>query len=75
MVKGKDTVSEPSTIARLTKDGRTQSLQDHTENVAKLAGSFGKKFGLDKLTETIACLHDHGKKTPAFQDAGCQGLK
>jgi len=54
--------------ARVTKDGRRQTLQEHTERTAKLAHDFAEVFGAGKLAETIARYHDFGKKTMAFQD-------
>ena len=59
---------DESLIARKTEDGRTQSLQEHTESVAALASLFAKPFGAGTLAETTGIYHDPGKGTQSFQN-------
>ena len=60
--------SEETFYARVTEDGRKQTLQAHTENTSKLAHDFAEVFGAGKLAETIALHHDLGKATLSFQN-------
>lgn len=54
-------------IAHKSKDGREQSLQEHGQNVAKMAASFAAPFGGEKFAERIGISHDAGKDTVGFQ--------
>jgi len=54
--------------ARVTEDGRKQTLQAHTENTSRLAHDFAEDFGAGKLSETIALYHDVGKARLSFQN-------
>lgn len=54
-------------IAHKSKDGREQSLQEHGQNVAKMAASFAAPFGGEKFAERIGVSHDAGKNTVGFQ--------
>ena len=55
-------------IARFADDGRTQSLKEHAEGVAKLAHDFASIFGLGKNAKILGLNHDHGKNTSEFQE-------
>lgn len=55
-------------LARLTEDGREQSLQNHTERTAALAACFAHAFGAEKLAKAAALYHDFGKGRAAFQE-------
>jgi len=67
--------SEKQYFARVTNDGRRQTLQEHTEHTARLAHDFAEGFGAGKLAETNARGHDPGKKTAAFQNKLLSGEK
>lgn len=54
-------------IAHKSKDGREQSLQEHSQNVSRMAVSFAAPFGGEKLAERIGLSHDAGKNTMGFQ--------
>lgn len=54
-------------IAHKSKDGREQSLQEHGQNVSRMAVSFAAPFGGEKLAERIGLSHDAGKNTISFQ--------
>jgi len=54
--------------ARITKDGRMQTLQEHIENTSRLANDFAKLCGVGKMAEMTARYHDIGKEPPAFQE-------
>ena len=54
-------------IAHKSKDGREQSLQEHSQNVSRMAVSFAPPFGGEKLAERIGLSHDAGKNTIGFQ--------
>ena len=54
-------------IAHKSKDGREQSLQEHGQNVAKMAASFAAPFGGEKFAERIGISHAAGKDTVGFQ--------
>lgn len=54
-------------IAHKSKDGREQSLQEHSQNVSRMAVSFAAPFGGEKLAERIGLSHDAGKNTIGFQ--------
>jgi CRISPR-associated endonuclease/helicase Cas3 len=46
---------------------RIQSIQEHCENVALLAGSFASVFGAESIARYTGLLHDIGKYSDAFQ--------
>lgn len=57
-------------FAHSTKDGTRdhwQRLDEHLNNVAKLAAACGLKFGVDKAAALAGAMHDLGKYTEAFQ--------
>lgn len=54
-------------IAHKSKDGREQSLREHSQNVSRMAVSFAATFGGEKLAERIGLSHDAGKNTIGFQ--------
>lgn len=54
-------------IAHKSKDGREQSLQEHSQNVSRMAVSFAAPFGGEKLAERIGLSHDAGKNAMGFQ--------
>ena len=54
--------------AHISEDGeRFQSIKDHLENTARLAGNFASAFGAEKSAELAGMLHDIGKYSDAFQ--------
>lgn len=54
-------------IAHIRKsDYKTQTVQQHSENVSSIAGKFGVKVGLSSMAELTGFLHDMGKSTIAF---------
>lgn len=60
------------TISHLYQDKQdghwvTQSNEEHTENVAKLASCFASEFGMALWGEVLGKLHDKGKESNAFQ--------
>ena len=60
--------SESPIYARITEDGRKQTLKAHTDNSMKMAYDFAEVFGAGKLAETTAYDHDKGKEKPGFQE-------
>ncbi len=46
---------------------RTQSLKEHSENVARMAAKFAEPYGGEKLAEYIGLIHDCGKAADAVQ--------
>lgn len=44
-----------------------QELQEHLENVSKLAASFASPFNASEWGRLVGCLHDVGKHSSAFQ--------
>lgn len=55
-------------LSHLSEDGtRTQTVYEHLQGTAKLAGGFANSFGAREETEFAALLHDIGKYTPGFQ--------
>ena len=52
---------------RRKKDGETQSLWLHLDEVSKKAGKFASKIGLSEQGEFIGLLHDIGKVSQEFQ--------
>ena len=58
----------PLYFAHISEDQtRTQSVQDHLEGVAKLAGAFARPFGGEEQGFLAGMLHDIGKYSLAFQ--------
>lgn len=51
---------------RREQDGTIQSLDDHLEEVSKIAGEFASKIGLKEQGEIIGLLHDIGKSSKEF---------
>lgn len=49
------------------KDGRTQTLKEHLDNTAFLAGEFAEKFGKGEWGYCAGLLHDIGKYSEEFQ--------
>lgn len=54
-------------LARVSKDGRKQSLIQHSIEVADWAEMFGAKIGFGCFMRLAGLLHDAGKASPAFQ--------
>lgn len=54
-------------IAHISEDGRVQTVKEHLENTAVLAGQFASKFGAEYQATTAGLLHDVGKYSDAFQ--------
>jgi CRISPR-associated endonuclease/helicase Cas3 len=55
-------------IARITKDGREQTLQEHSRNVSNYAKMFGEKCGIGEIVRIAGFWHDIGKATPEWQE-------
>ncbi|MBP3467981.1 MAG: CRISPR-associated helicase Cas3' [Lachnospiraceae bacterium] len=49
------------------EDGATQSLKDHLENTAEIAGKFAEEFGAYDWGYCAGMLHDIGKYSAEFQ--------
>lgn len=68
---GKTRMDGPEIIAHVKRDEfgqwETQSLKDHLEGVAKLAGDFAEEFGNRDWGELIGFWHDLGKFVPDWQ--------
>ena len=45
----------------------TQSNEDHSVGVARLASQFAGEFGMSEWGKVLGLLHDKGKETDAFQ--------
>jgi len=54
---------------------KNQMLSDHTSNTAKLAQTFARIFGCEKIAYVAGKLHDMGKYTHAFQDYLARGVR
>lgn len=55
--------------ARCDKDKKEkQTLQEHSENVAKTAGNFMKSIHLSACAYVVGWLHDYGKSLPIWQE-------
>ena len=48
-------------VTHLRPDGTYQSLREHEEQVAALAGSFAGEFGAEEHARRTGLLHDIGK--------------
>ncbi len=55
-------------IGHTNEERNEQKLIDHLNNVSKLAGEFGAKFGMRNVGEIIGKLHDVGKYSNEFQE-------
>ena len=55
-------------IAHKTDDGKIQTVKDHLENTARMAGDFAAVFGAREVGYTAGLLHDIGKYSDQFQD-------
>ena len=47
---------------------RTQTLEEHSRNVAQHCAALCRPFGLEKMGELTGWLHDVGKAAPSVQD-------
>lgn len=54
--------------AHKTDDGRYQTMKEHAEGVAELAGKFASMFDLSEYGKIIGLHHDDGKYSQAFQE-------
>ena len=45
----------------------TQSNEDHSIGVARLASQFAGEFGMSEWGKVLGLLHDKGNETAAFQ--------
>lgn len=54
--------------AHVNRNGEYQKVNDHLENVAKLASRFAKDFGSENTAYVCGMLHDVGKCSKEFQD-------
>lgn len=54
-------------LAHTCEDGRTQTIVEHAEGVAKLARGFADVFGSAETGKCLGLLHDLGKYRPEFQ--------
>ncbi len=54
-------------VAHTSKDGRTQPLSEHSQNVGTLAGDFASQFGCKEWARHAGLVHDIGKAALAFQ--------
>ena len=61
-----------NTIKYLAKskspDGREETVKSHLEEVATLAGEYGKPLGMENLAKMCGLLHDFGKYGTPFQE-------
>ena len=58
----------PSPIARISKKGKTQSLEEHLRAVSQMAGEFAEIFGGGDLARWLGMRHDLGKYSDEFQE-------
>jgi CRISPR-associated endonuclease/helicase Cas3 len=55
-------------LAHVTEEGRPHLLQEHLEEVGKLAASFAQQFGAGEAARFAGLWHDIGKYSGTFQD-------
>ena len=56
-------------LAHISDDRtRKQTVQEHLEGVARLAGEFARPFGAEEAARQTGMAHDIGKFTQGFQD-------
>ena len=55
-------------LAHISDDGRTQTVQEHLENVATRCAAFAEAFNAGEQGYLIGKAHDIGKYSDAFQD-------
>ena len=53
-------------LARKTDDGRVQTLQEHSQNTAKLCSQYLQSFSIPNITFILGEIHDFGKACEAF---------
>lgn len=54
-------------IAHTRKDGQTQFVKEHLDNVSNMASEYGKGVGVEACTKLAGKLHDMGKLAHDFQ--------
>ena len=55
-------------LAHISDDKtRTQTVREHLEQTAQLAGEFARPFGAEEAARQTAMAHDIGKFTQGFQ--------
>lgn len=54
-------------LAHIAEDGRKQTIIEHLEGTAKIAGKFASIFNMKDEAEYIGMLHDIGKYSDGFQ--------
>ncbi len=54
-------------LAHKSEDGRYQTIAEHLEGTARLAGQFAAAFDAQQTAELAGMLHDIGKYSDAFQ--------
>ena len=55
-------------LARISKDGSKQYLEQHSSSVSVLCGQLASKIGMQHCGELLGLLHDMGKYTEAWQE-------
>lgn len=60
-------MDEKQWIAHRSEDGRTQTVAEHLQNTAELAGQFGEAAGMADAARQAGQFHDVGKYQDAFQ--------
>ena len=54
-------------LAHLAEDGREQTVLEHLQGTAALAGEFARPFGGERQAELAGLAHDLGKYSAGFQ--------